>query len=397
MHYCIVGAGLVGALTAKILVDEGINPSQIAIHETSHLLMPAWRNSDFGSYQALAGFHGFEMPRCEETVSLLSSLCTSSILHSYPTKRFLNIGSFIVPYSSPLDQWPADLSDGLSHDLERFSNPDSVIVNPSSYLFSHILNCFRRYNEDLKDAFPLFYPWFFPREYSFDPNSQDEGHRYQQQIRDLKLTPYYLSPSSFPQLADELFSALLQLGVSVHTGSNGLRLLEDESKSKILWTTNAYPLLNSVGKVVDGSTRYLSSFLFSIDKPPFINQSTFSEILVVNSRAPWLYRVSAASNIYNQFQLLAECISLTEEEPQVDSIHMVLKQIFPDYHFGYMGKTLPRQVKRFSDTDLRLMSAALEEITAANPRLIVAGPSWGPLNMAKAAPLARSVVDSCKS
>ena len=410
MKYDICGGGVYGLLLAlkiKEYTESLEQKTKISIIEKSDSILGNWKNVEISGYKLSAGFHGIEMPRTRISYSLLKNLVPKDSFRVLDNYKLLFINNNTLEFNSSIEKWPKELSKGLKkfHKEHNYNsenvNFDKNILNQFT-LGKTIYKCLDRYSPNLNDSWRLFFPWFFPLEFSF--NNLDEGQFFQQQVREGKQETYYLQPknSHFNDLIPEIQRKVEDMGIKIKRNSTinldeKLNLKTNNNTKKTIWASSSIYLLNiNKNKIFNEllqNKRYMHLLLFQIDKTSFKNWlSNFdklpSEILCIFDNSIGLTRISFPNQDHDEINeniqlIMVEYITKEDSITEIE-IEISRKLLEERFHAEliFIGRKFLRPIFISSLEKYQKASDTLKEILISS-NLLVPYQYWWPVNMAK--------------
>ena len=191
-----------------------------------------------------AGFHGIESPRAHKTIGYLSKLMDINTLKQIDNCKLILLGDNLIPFKSSIDEWPICLANDLnatnislieSGELNDSEIRSELMKSALGRLMNAISN---RYSNNIKDAFHLLYPWFYPFENRF--SDKDECYNAQNKVKAGIGSTHYLIPKNgiFSSLIKPISSSLKGSGIKLQTNS---RIdIRDQLKNQDINQTNIW-------------------------------------------------------------------------------------------------------------------------------------------------------------
>lgn len=411
----IYGGSLFGVLLAtSISKYPGYNNNfKIKIFEKNDTLLRGWSSRNINEVNIDNGFHGIEIPRALKSSQLLEKLLGKDLLSIHSNYRMISINNKLIPFDASLSEWPKELSSGLEKiSLKKYSSDKNInlrlqmdaILN-HTYLGELIKFCYKRHSEKIEDSWHLFYPWFFPSEFSFD--GDDEGTLFQEEVRKRKIIPSYLKPKNyvFESLILPVENALRNINIEINKDfdvdeSFINKFVSHEKSNDInIWAASSFELLRIFKpEMVNNflsNKRNMHLFLFMANKNQYENwlknfPRTPSEILSLSSDVSGIGRISFPqygltnlNKIGEQKLILVEYYTKLDkiENFEIDSITNYLTSLFK-FDVQIYGTSLGRVVY-LNDSNQLLQADRILEESLNNSYLNIPYKYWGPINMAK--------------
>jgi len=398
----VIGGGLLGALTALRLTQDGIEPVILEAHsELFNNMKPIL----LGSLQANNGFHGLELPRAEEFHAFLVNEAGLD-MHVRMQKRFLLICGNLIDAQAPVHDWPKTLQDILPHEAVTLSGSDWNLdwVSPA---YRHVLESVAERYGGMTLGMPHLIPWFFPPNISVI--SSDEGDAFRHSVRSGRVSPRIAAPISglFGDVGTAVGDLLRRRGVRTHFDaklSGNPRSLRAEiaqhigaDKLQIVWAAPATPILASLHPMklqeIRGTRR--TRVLASVEIDDSIIPEDAAEILVLDPDVAELTRVShigsstqptqsvseGRQRLLLEFSFDPEVWARCDERQLMEMAASTLESVGRGVEligFTEMGSTFA-VTREWSDEASQLVTDGLE---AAGVSVCIL-PYFAPINMAK--------------
>ena len=411
----IYGGSLFGVLLAASIskYKKYNHDFKIKIFEKNDTLLRGWSSRNIKEVNIDNGFHGIEMPRASKSSQLLEELLGKDLLSIHSNYRMISINNKLIPFDASLSEWPQELSAGLEKiRLKKYSSDKNInlrlqmdaILN-HTYLGEIIKFCSKRHSEKIEDSWHLFYPWFFPSEFSFV--GDDEGALFQEKVRKRKILPSYLKPKNyiFESLILPVENALKNINIEINkdfdVNKSFINKFVSHNKSNDIniWAASSFELLRifkpDIVNNFLSNKRYMHLFLFMANKNKYKNWlKNFpripSEILSLSKDVSGIGRISFPQYGLNNLNLIDEQkLIMVEyytklekvENLEIDSIRKYLNSIFR-FDVKIYGNSLGRVVYLNNSNQLLQAESILKE-SLNNACLNVPYKYWGPINMAK--------------
>lgn len=309
----VIGGGLLGALTAFRLAQDGIQPVILEAHsEPFNNMKPIL----LGSLRANNGFHGLELPRAEEFYAFLVNEARLD-MHVRVQKRFLLICGNLVDAQAPVRDWPKTLQDILPH--------EEVTLSGSEWNLDWVSPAYLRVLESVAERYggmtlgmPHLIPWFFPPNVSVV--SSDEGDAFRHSVRSGKVSPRIAAPISglFGDVGTAVGDLLRRRGIRIRFDaklSGNPRTLRAEiaqligaDKHQMVWAAPATPILSSLHptKLQEIQETRRTRVLASVEIDDSIIPKDAAEILVLDPDVVELTRVSHIESSAQSAQRVSE-------------------------------------------------------------------------------------------
>ncbi len=237
----IIGAGLVGALTARTLADQGQRGVLLERSSDAGGVNGSFQDS-LGNWFDY-GRHVIHSDRSEFTRSYITDLMDDN-LHHFDLERSIVVRGQLIPYASGLDSWPSDLRKKIQLDTsvpillgsERGEFARAYGDWFANLVFDEMLEAYPSLRWQRQRGIPeshlmrWIFPWFFPRTANeVEPAPGSEVNVYSEESRDYHYRTRHSNPpvekSMYPKesgfagiiqalLSESQASFELQLGVS---------------------------------------------------------------------------------------------------------------------------------------------------------------------------------------
>ena len=276
-----------------------------------------------------------------------------------------------------------------------------------------LLACHSRFNNNLKDSWPLVYPWFFPAECEF--NSPDEGAVFQDSVRSGRIDPWYSIPENglFESLISPIHQSLANAGVELifnhDVAPDALSKYDKSSDSVKVWGLSSYGILkvcnDKLAQECLTDRRAHTHILLSIDREELgIWKSGFddspSEILYLDQKVSEINRLSfvepamGGGACTKHSLLLVECILQDDTRP-ADVVHRAvnyLREYFDSASVALKDSKTVRTAYTFSSEK---HGEAIQEVQnfALEHDLIIPSIFFSPINMAKCGIIASEFIE----
>ncbi len=282
----------------------------ITVHDQGASALGSWDSRLCAGYRVNNGFHGIEMPRAHLLADFLEQCGCGSLLREIPNHRLLSVEGQEAAFNSSIDDWPQQLREGLPQllvDYSQMQQPKKIIRKAlsSTSIGKSISNNYHRFAADIEQCWHLFFPWFFPSDFTFQ--TEDEGASFQDKVRRKRVSPTYLIPRDL--IFENLKAPIIQRLKSQHIGftlghalsRQDLEDISSSSSNKVIWCASSFGLL----KALDGSlarkcisaTRHMHIALYSVSAKAIRSLKERlkylpTEVLYLDSEAPELNRLS---------------------------------------------------------------------------------------------------------
>ncbi len=266
----IIGAGLVGALTAKTLADQGQGGLLLERSTDAGGVNGSFQDS-LGNWFDY-GRHVLHSDRSEFTRKYITELMDNN-LHHFDLERSIVVRGQVIPYASGLDTWPENLREKIQLDAsvpillgsqrEEFARAYGGWF--ADLVFDEMLEAYPSLRWQRQQGIPeshlmrWIFPWFFPRTANeVEPAPGSEVNVYSEESRDYHYRTRHSNPpvekSMYPKQAG--FGGLIQALLNDSGASFELQLgvtqLELELDPEALF----------VGKVSTGEQDYMARRVF---------------------------------------------------------------------------------------------------------------------------------------
>lgn len=402
-HLVVVGGGLYGSLTA-LKLKKKFPDKEVTLIDASDKIISGFSSIKLSENNLNNGFHGIELPRCEEFVHFLSNELNLK-LQKVKNERLIYFGGGACQkYEDSLQDYDEDLkAEYLTNETIDEDNVFSFLQYLSSEKIKNLEKVSKRYSENFECAAPLMMPWFLPS--NFRLTSEDEGDIFRNSVRDKSITPYYAFPASgiFEEFQEVFLNALLGLGVNVRLNSpvtfnreksciedkrgNSIVDLKDD-KIKVFYCMTPIPILASSAKHIlselTSDKRYLANFVLKMHDENDLSE--FTEILCCDAEFPEFSRVSKPLSLSTSgiIQIEAFLNETADLEKVQNKLKDFVSQLFTGCKFenaSFDGK-ITRQLYFPPEETLLKMDAFMEDYFAKFQNVLFRN-IHGPPNMSK--------------
>ena len=413
----IIGAGLIGLhISSRLqdLFDSSQTNSSILVHDQASSILGSWSSKICVDVHVNNGFHGIEMPRASLVADFLHQCGCKNLLHEVPNYRLLQIEGQEVPFDASIEDWPNRLSNGLPELLEDYCqlrHPNEIIKKAltTTTIGESISRNYNRFAPDIEQCWHLFFPWFFPSDFSF--RADDEGADFQYKVRKKAVRPSYLFPKklTFESLRPPILSYLESKKINFSLGSplalNNLEDLISSAEDRVIWCASSFGLLKMLDSALADKcilgTRHMHIALYSVPgKAVFSLKERFnclpSEILYLDSEAPGLNRISfldyqlaSSDAVPASALLIAEYFSTNRilDDKTIANIKSCIEKNL-SVNIKTVGCTYGRPMYSL-DSSMLAKATSLIEGYASKNNLSIPYIYYGPINMAKCAIVAK--------
>lgn len=335
MEHNIHGGSILGiALVARLLKEKRDN---VFIYEASETILNSWRSKSINGIRINPGYHAIEMPRAKATVNLLNYICPELQTIELPAQRYYYIGGKLIKFDDSIDDLEkSEIRSEYEMLLaQKISGPESLL---RTGIIKEAYNaCEIRYGE--KNAWNLFYPWFFPADFEFE-DIEDEGQRFQNNVRNKLIKCKIIIPKYgvFEDMIYQLAEGLTNRGVNITYGIDSREIVNQVKAKKSedarhYWCAPPLRYLNNneLKIIKPNELLFLKIGLVKLNKfnPQSITNASVSgmlrgvEILVADIRIPVLSRISFIQE-KNRFYCMAELYS---KEKDINDIRIPMEMV----------------------------------------------------------------------
>jgi len=391
----IFGGGILGTLFTIKLSQKFV----VELYEQSSNLIPSFNSIKINDYYLNPGHHALEMPRGKDTFEILNLASKYIKLKKKDHLRFICISGEVASFTDTINKLPKILKldiKSLLNNNPRLINNDqefrNILMSKDSIYGSSYVACMKRFSDNPKDTWTLFYPWMFPAEFAFKGN--DEGDIFRRKVRSLNLNPFIIIPENelFENVANQFSQFLKSKNINLNLNFNSsINLLTSNknSENKNIWCGPAMALTKEFGKI-DGlikCKRHFYILLFEIiEFKNFLKKYNRFEILFMEPKFYYLNKVSRAysssRNLLTAEILLDHKIDNNEMLNMGQNLKIYFENLFKD-NLKFIGGKFLRDT--YTLDPIRVNEEA--EILRRNSikhNFIIPQISWGPQNLSKA-------------
>ena len=324
----IIGAGLYGNLLAYLLAKDG---HEVTIIDKSNKILSNFDSIKIRSYELNNGFHGIEYPRARELIKFLKKEFEIKFKYEL-NKRKLIIQDKLINFQQKFETFPDSLKEIYKEkNLEYYKNQklNYFFKKPFLKKIDKVLNKFS-YDHNVSKRFVL--PWFLPSNTKII--SSDEGMIFRENQRRKKSNSKYFFPKNylFKNLRKSFLKKYKKLNIRFFLNTqvnykknyieyikNGLSIKYDYDNTIHFQCSSSIPILAQSNpsklKELSNFKRFFFNLIYRIER----NNYNFFEILCINSKIPFVNRISIAKNLTTKKHMFlqVECIS---ENSQMNKI-----------------------------------------------------------------------------
>jgi len=350
----LIGGGLYGCLLAYQFSKK--KNYQITLVEKSNKLLNAFNSVSIKKLNINNGFHGIEIPRCNEFFNFIKKKLKIKMRVKNKTQKLLIYRS-IIDFKDGINEWPKILTKDLK---KNFIIRNFKIANFFTNDLKKLVNfCSKRYSNKFDDSSHFFIPWFLPKEYKIN-KINDEGDLYREKVRNNKVKFQYAVPTKkiFQIFQKKFYHFLKKIGVTIYFNTqvklekNNFKIIKNNMSEtlsyskfdKIFYCTHSPFLLEYSNikhlKKLNNYKKFMINLIIKIDK-----EVNFTEMICINKTLPNLNRISVINANKNKSILQLEIIQNENQISKkiINNFTKELKAIFklkktPQYYGHKMSR-----------------------------------------------------------
>lgn len=305
----IIGGSLYGCLLAYFF--SGKKKYEVYIIENSGNLINSLNPISLNNMKLNNGYHVFELPRSQELLNFMMKKIKIKFNY-FNNKKKISINKYLINSNAKLIEWPDKIKEKVSIKKNYYDDKQNL----NQYFKTDLVKLIKKNSERFTDKFEqckgYFLPYFLPADIVH--KSKNRGMILRDLIKRSKIKSSIAVPKKFlfASIQKPIQKILRKRGVkilfntSVSFKNKKIEYSNKEKKidlinkntKKIFFCMSSAIMLKDIDrkylKNIENTKRFFYNCLVKINSKE--KKLDFSEILCLNSKLPWLNRISSPSN-----------------------------------------------------------------------------------------------------